>query len=77
MKLIDKILQDAYLKTSSIVMELKSLPVLENEDEYNRRLSVCNGCDKLNNLKICSECWCYMPAKAALVQDSCPLGKHT
>ncbi len=77
MKLLDKILQDEYLKTNSIVVELKSLPVLENESEYNRRLDICNNCEKLTSVKICKECWCYMPAKAALVQDSCPLGKHT
>jgi hypothetical protein len=76
MRLIDKILQDAFLKTSSIVLDLTSFPVLEDENEYHRRLDVCKGCDKLNNLKICGECWCYMPAKAALLQNSCPLGKH-
>lgn len=76
MNLLEKILQDAYLKTNSIVEDLKTLPVLQDEDEYNRRLDICKSCDKLNNLKVCNECWCYMPAKAALVEDSCPLKKH-
>lgn len=76
MKLIDKILQDTFLKTCSIVVEITSLPVLDDEDEYNRRLNVCKGCEKLNKLNICDECWCYMPAKAVLVENSCPLGKH-
>jgi len=48
------------------------------EDVYKERISVCRGCDKYDEMENkCVECGCYIPAKARVVLDSCPLEKWT
>lgn len=76
MSLLKILLNDEYVKQSSIKLDLETKPILEDETEYKRRISICNSCEELNSLKICKKCWCYMPAKAALVENSCVLNKH-
>ena len=51
--------------------------VLVVEDEtYKERIMVCRDCDKYREVQNeCAECGCYLPAKARIILDSCPLGK--
>ena len=47
-----------------------------NEDVYKERMMICRTCEKYNEIKNeCAECGCYIPAKAQIVLDSCPLDK--
>jgi hypothetical protein len=71
MSLLSKILNDSYVKSSSIIEDIKN-SVLVSEDEYKRRLDICNGCENLSS-NFCSKCHCYMPAKAAIKMNACPL----
>ena len=46
------------------------------DEEYKERIMVCRDCDKFREVQNeCAECGCYLPAKARIVLDSCPLGK--
>jgi hypothetical protein len=48
------------------------------DDVYERRLSICQECKRYDsNKKQCLECGCYIPAKAKIILDSCPLDKWT
>jgi len=51
--------------------------VLFVKDEvYKKRVSICRSCDKYDELENrCMECGCYVPAKAKMILDSCPLEK--
>ena len=51
--------------------------VLVVEDElYKERMMTCRSCDKYKEVQNeCAECGCYIPAKARIVLDSCPLNK--
>lgn len=47
-----------------------------SEQEANKRLNICLGCDRLIKLTTqCKECGCFMNAKTKLAHSSCPLGK--
>ena len=49
-----------------------------SDEIYRERLSVCKSCDKYKELENeCAECGCYIPMKAKIVLDSCPLEKWT
>ena len=49
-----------------------------SEEEYKERIMTCRDCDKFREVQNeCAECGCYLPAKARIVLDSCPLGKWT
>lgn len=39
------------------------------------RYSQCLTCPRLNSMKFCRECGCFMPAKTKLAAFDCPLGK--
>lgn len=40
------------------------------------RLEVCNGCEFfLKKVNVCSQCGCYMLAKASISEASCPINK--
>jgi len=43
---------------------------------YEERVSICKSCEKYDELENrCRECGCYVPAKAKIILDSCPLKK--
>jgi hypothetical protein len=44
--------------------------------ESKSRMDICNDCDSLMKpVKICKECYCFMPAKVLIPIVECPLGK--
>lgn len=51
--------------------------VLFVKDEvYKERVTICRSCEKFDELENrCVECGCYVPAKAKMILDSCPLEK--
>ena len=43
---------------------------------YETRLNLCKSCESFNELENrCEECGCYMPGKAKVIFESCPLKK--
>ena len=43
---------------------------------YKERISICRSCDKFKEIENeCKECGCYIPAKARIILDSCPIDK--
>ena len=44
------------------------------DEEYERRLLVCTGCDKLNE-GTCMSCGCYVELRAAAKVSRCPKRK--
>lgn len=50
--------------------------VVVSEEIYKERISTCRSCPKYMEVENeCAECGCYLPAKAKIILDSCPLGK--
>lgn len=51
-------------------------PLMVSDEIYKERTAICKSCDKFDDLQNkCMECGCFIPAKAKLVLDSCPLNK--
>ena len=49
-----------------------------NDEVYAERVRTCKSCPAYMELENeCSECGCYIPMKAKIVLDSCPLNKWT
>jgi hypothetical protein len=47
-----------------------------NDDVYKERVNTCKSCDRYDEFENgCKECGCYIPAKAKIILDSCPLNK--
>lgn len=50
--------------------------VLVTEETYSSRISICNGCEFfIKEDKRCSQCGCFMEAKARLKKAFCPIHK--
>ena len=49
--------------------------IVVSEEEHQQRLSVCESCEKLGKMHLCSECHCYMPLKTKFAIFHCPLKK--
>ncbi len=50
----------------------------EIEEEAQRRLSICNGCEKKDSMigvDVCSLCHCPLLAKARSSDSECPLNR--
>ena len=48
----------------------------EETEESKSRMEICNSCDRLMQpVKVCKECYCFMPAKVLIPIVECPLGK--
>jgi len=39
------------------------------------RISICNSCEHLTQLRRCNKCGCFVDGKTKLVETSCPLNK--
>ena len=49
-----------------------------NDAVYEERMTICRSCDKYDEQQQrCRECGCYLPGKARMILDSCPLQKWT
>ena len=49
-----------------------------SDEIYAERIGICKSCDKYRELENeCAECGCYIPMKAKIILDSCPLEKWT
>ena len=47
-----------------------------NNEKYQKRLEVCLGCDSFDKKALrCTECSCFMKAKAKIDSAKCPLDK--
>jgi len=47
-----------------------------SDEVYKHRITTCKNCDKYDELENrCKECGCYVPVKAKIILDSCPLEK--
>jgi hypothetical protein len=47
-----------------------------SDEVYAERIKTCKGCDRYMELENeCKECGCYVPMKAKVILDSCPLDK--
>lgn len=53
---------------------LSGFPV-PSEEEYERRLNICRGCDQLRDDMLCVKCGCPVGRKASLQTEKCPDGK--
>jgi hypothetical protein len=49
-----------------------------SDETYKERIMTCKGCDKYDEFESkCKQCGCFVPVKAKVILDSCPLGKWT
>jgi len=47
-----------------------------SDEVYKERVNICKSCERFDDLENrCMECGCYVPAKAKMILDSCPLSK--
>lgn len=46
-----------------------------NYELRKQRQPICESCDKLNSLNLCTECHCFVPLKTLWTHAECPLGK--
>ena len=45
-------------------------------DFAKERYNICKTCEAFNNqVKVCAECYCFMPAKVILKFAKCPIDK--
>lgn len=50
--------------------------LMASDEVFNERISICKTCDRYKESKQeCLECGCFVPAKAKIILDSCPLDK--
>ena len=58
------------------VHESKYLPEFTASiDLRNQRIEICESCDRLNSIKVCKQCNCFMPLKTWLKTKKCPQDK--
>ncbi len=47
-----------------------------SDDVYKERTQICKSCERFDDMENkCMECGCYIPGKARIILDSCPLNK--
>lgn len=52
--------------------------LMVSDKVYAQRYKICEGCEHfLKRRQECLECGCYIPQKARVILDSCPLDKWT
>lgn len=52
--------------------------LIVSDKVFDERLEICRGCEKYDKYENrCKECGCFIPAKAKIILDSCPLNKWT
>lgn len=64
-------LEEIFTGWKNLIFENEVIEVIAKE-----RIRICvEECKELNDYNSCSQCGCYMPAKARSPQSSCPLNK--
>ncbi|MBR0365334.1 MAG: hypothetical protein IJH94_00855 [Clostridia bacterium] len=58
-------------KMKSEVRTMRGLRLIP-DDEYERRLAVCYGCEKLEYGSTCTLCGCVVQVRAMLADGRCP-----
>ena len=62
--------------TSAVVDYAKDGFTNVSEEERNKRLEICRGCEFFNkDGEICSKCTCHMKIKTYMRSSNCPIGK--
>lgn len=70
------LMQQAKNLGGSLINFAKSGFQKADDETYNRRLRICEGCEFLDKEhKRCLKCGCFVKAKAAMGSESCPIGK--
>ena len=47
-----------------------------NDPISKQRYQICKECDRfITSVKVCKECYCFMPAKTMIEGADCPIGK--
>lgn len=60
------------------IHENHSAVLFTSDDVYKQRTQICKSCDRFDDMENkCMECGCYIPGKARIILDSCPLNKWT
>jgi hypothetical protein len=78
--------ENSWAKYQKHIATLKAGPKLSNklrnpvtQDQFNARLAVCAGCEKLNKKMsvngVCEACGCDIPTKISNPDEACPLSK--
>ena len=57
--------------------DYKTQGYIVSKEGRKKRIDICNNCDNLNSLKICSKCNCFMPVKVWAKFVDCPIKKWT
>ena len=61
----------AYKQKLEQVIKLMDRDVKAEDELYEKRLSVCKGCEKLSE-GTCLSCGCYVELRAAVKKNRCP-----
>jgi membrane protease subunit (stomatin/prohibitin family) len=61
-------------KNKTIILQTAE-SVEQDRSSVAFRIETCKNCDRLNSLKFCRECGCFMPAKVRIKSVACPIGK--
>jgi hypothetical protein len=59
----------------SLNVELNTQKDIQETEGQKTRMEICNACEELSSLKMCSQCKCFMPFKTKLSSAVCPLNK--
>ena len=58
------------------VHENNSTVLSVSDEVYRERMTICKSCDKYDEFdNRCRQCGCFLPPKAKMILDSCPLDK--
>ncbi len=62
-----------------MVNDVRNMPKIRlvNDEEYERRLSVCKACEKFEYGSTCTLCGCVMQVRALLADGKCPYPKNS
>ncbi len=63
--------EEEYFENLYDYMERLDEDLKVNNEEYERRLSICKDCEKLLN-GMCTICGCYVELRALMKKNSCP-----
>lgn len=50
---------------------------LTTDEDAKQRMSICESCEELTEMKTCKKCNCLMPAKTKFLYAGCPIEKWT